>query len=69
MDISDQATRREEEFTAAALAVRKPAIKPVGVCHSCGEDVGETKLFCDGDCRDDWQRIKSANERNGHAAY
>jgi len=57
-DIYDQATEREERDRALSLSVvlaRKPAILPNGQCYNCGHSLAHDGLFCDGDCRDDWQ--------------
>lgn len=62
-DITDLATDRELAATARALeAARRPqpaAIQPTGHCHNCGEVI-EGALFCDVDCRDDWQLRQKA---------
>ena len=34
-----------------------------GRCHYCDEALHE-QLFCDEDCRDDWQREQDAKARN-----
>lgn len=67
-DDSDLATEREEiARNAALLAVReralaKPALLPIGYCHNCDATISEQLLFCDCDCRDDWQKRISRNK-------
>lgn len=60
MDIYDQATEQEEFARESALAIaRKESIKlkPSGYCYNCEELINnKLNLFCDADCRDDWQR-------------
>ena len=65
MDVSDQATQQEELALAAALAAQRnrsqSVLLPVGSCHNCDVILADSLLFCDADCRDDWQlrnRIK-----------
>lgn len=56
-DIYDQATAQEEmarELALAALRSIKPCITPKGRCYNCNEASG-ARLFCDENCRDDWQ--------------
>lgn len=61
-DESDLATEREEIARNAALyavrerAASKPALIHIGACHNCDAVVDEPLLFCDVDCRDDWQK-------------
>lgn len=58
MDIYDQATEREELDRKIALQHTlntTPQLERVGVCHNCGEPLQSHLLFCDANCRDDWQ--------------
>ncbi len=59
MDIYDQATLKEEQEREVLLAMmrnRAPSIYPSGMCHNCNSALQDTRhLFCDADCRDDWQ--------------
>lgn len=56
MDVSDQATAREEQERALSLQQRRPA-GPLacGACHNCDAPLPDGMRFCDLDCRDDWQ--------------
>lgn len=60
-DILDKSTRQQEVVMKSLLSVRKevPDIKPTGRCHYCDEDIEEPKLFCDGDCADDFEKYGS----------
>jgi predicted nucleic acid-binding Zn ribbon protein len=64
-DIADDAERREAEHRAAALSVRKPTVTPCGFCHYCNEPLRSSLLFCNTDCRDDFQAQQDAKRRNG----
>ncbi len=61
-DIIDQAQDREAKdrklSIEAVKAIKGPAAK--GYCLNCGPDVpiAAGLRWCDGDCRDDWQRRK-----------
>lgn len=52
-DLIDQELARQ---IAAAKAQGKPVKPPVGTCYFCGEKVGKGMIFCDADCRDDFDR-------------
>lgn len=62
-DIADRAQdhiEREEPLMLAA-GKRPPGPTPNGFCHNCGEPVAN--LFCDNDCRDDFEARTAANRR------
>lgn len=67
MDDVDRASAREERQREDALRVRRAAPVPCMACHNCGEALAGTALFCDADCRDDWQRQREAARRAGRA--
>lgn len=55
MDEADRAQKRMEQELELMLS-HMPKSEPLpytGVCHWCGEDVPEGKLYCDGDCASD----------------
>ena len=52
-DDADRASDYEERMRQAAIQRRKAEPKPCGFCLNCGEACRE--LFCDLDCRDDWE--------------
>jgi hypothetical protein len=59
-DTADLAQIQNERLDQMALAVRKPvAPKATGFCLNCGEPLSDGRRWCDVDCRDDWQRMKS----------
>ena len=65
--IDDQATQREAEFTAAALAACRqgaPGGRP-GNCSNCGEQLASLAIYCDADCRADHERRLMADRRRG----
>ena len=53
-DDADRAADYEERMRQAAIARRRPALKPCGHCYNCGESVRH--LFCDADCALDYER-------------
>jgi hypothetical protein len=62
-DIIDQASFQEEMARAAALANarnKKPLLTPHCICYNCAEPIAIDYLFCDVDCRDDWQKRTNA---------
>lgn len=58
-DIADLAAEREQFDTARAIAAARQPVPaapvPCGQCYNCDAGVGAGALFCDTDCRDDWQ--------------
>lgn len=62
-DSIDDAGVTEQLFLREALSNRKPALKPVGYCHYCSEEVHSGEQFCHEDCRDGWQIEHDAMER------
>lgn len=70
MDISDEATRIEEAARTAALAnaavaARRSALKPIGLCLNCDDKVGEGVLFCHPTCTEDYEHWQAAQKRTG----
>ncbi len=71
IDVLDQATQAAENLVADGLAhVRRAAerfaLAPTGFCLHCEAQVEDlTQRWCDQDCRDDWQREREAEQRNG----
>lgn len=58
-DLADLADIHIHNVITEALSKRtyKP-LRPKGRCHNCAETVAPTLLFCDKDCRDDFERIE-----------
>jgi hypothetical protein len=59
-DIYEQASEAEERDRALALKTQKEraartALIQIGRCYFCEADVGGGRLFCDSDCRDDFE--------------
>lgn len=56
----------ELEFAATELVLKEalhkskslhPQLRPTAYCHNCDEKLDATqKLFCDADCREDWEK-------------
>lgn len=67
MDDADRAEERIQNTLNDALAEvrRKPSLLAVGYCHSCGEAIQTGHLFCDVDCRQDFEAREAARKRNG----
>jgi hypothetical protein len=58
MDEFDRATALEEAERDACVAAARnqPAMPAVGHCYNCNEPLPTGRLFCDTDCRDDFQK-------------
>jgi len=68
-DQADDADSRIYRTIAAGLAAvrRAPALRADCRCHFCEEEIESVSLFCNSDCRDDYERIKQATRRNGNS--
>lgn len=56
-DIFDRAQDHIERVLPLQLAVRKPVkAQPNGRCHNCREPISSIMLYCDADCREDYER-------------
>ena len=64
-DLYDQASAREEQDRADAPKVRLPTLKACGACHYCNEPLHTGMLFCNKECRDDYEAWQDAQRRNG----
>lgn len=60
VDMTSDRMAQEIEFSRQQLArsTRRQLI-PSGLCYNCDEEVTEKQLFCDGDCRKDWERFNA----------
>lgn len=61
MDEFDRAQEIEERDRALCVfaALHPPKtdhIEPVGRCHNCGEELPPGALFCDAECRADYEK-------------
>lgn len=69
-DIVDDASEREEELRAKALAVRKPAGPPAcGICYNCDVKVASGERWCDLDCKKDWERLQEVAKSKAGRYY
>lgn len=68
-DHADNADSRIYRTIAAGVAAarRAPSLQPDCRCHFCDEVVVVDLLFCNVDCRDDYQRELSARQRFGES--
>jgi hypothetical protein len=66
-DHADNADSRIYRTIAAGLAAarRAPELQPDCRCHFCDEPLAVQLLFCNVDCRDDYQREQAARRRSG----
>ncbi|ADJ62428.1 hypothetical protein RC55_17540 [Herbaspirillum seropedicae] len=66
-DHADNADKRIYGAIAAGLAAarRAPMLQPDCRCHFCEEAVAPGILFCNSDCRDDFQRLMNSRVRAG----
>lgn len=68
MDEFDRASEAEQIDRDLCIAQARRyggALLPVGACHYCDSLLRADKLFCDAECRDEWERERIARIRNG----
>lgn len=58
MDIFDRAQALEEKERDACVdrARNRPSMPSIGHCYNCDEALAAGQLFCDADCRDDYEK-------------
>ena len=69
-DFADDALKFEEMDRELAIAMHRKkshSLLPVCGCHFCDSVLPPNMLFCDSDCRDDWEREHRARERAGRS--
>jgi hypothetical protein len=64
-DEVDRANDQAQQMLDLQLKARKSVIAPKGACHYCDEPLHDG-LFCNADCRDDFEKEQRAKERNGN---
>lgn len=55
-DEIDLQIEREEKEMNILLAVRKVIPRSKGACFNCDEKLPDGQMFCDADCRDDYEK-------------
>lgn len=68
MDIFDRASeledrQRQHAITAARAAQAPARLQPTGHCRHCHEPTAH--IFCDEHCREDFEVLQRAHQRNG----
>lgn len=56
-DAIDLAAQESDTHLAAALLRKQPAMRRKNTCYNCDAGVGPDALFCDVDCRSDYERL------------
>lgn len=71
LSADDQATQREGQFLAAALAAQQQLAArlrhPPGVCANCQAQCLPLAVFCDEDCRADHEHRQLVLQRQGRS--
>lgn len=67
LDYAAELAQREVEARLEAHRDRakESKIEPKGSCYNCDEPLDQGHLFCDSDCRDDYQHIQERRKVNG----
>ena len=69
-DVADMSDKNVETFIASAIAHARGGVRMrcTGACRFCDEPVAPDTLFCDRDCRDDFERERAARVRAGRGS-
>jgi hypothetical protein len=67
-DQIDQANELAEMERTAAAAIRKPYLPAIGSCHFCSHNLSYG-VFCDSDCRDDYEKAERSRVRCGSSEH
>ena len=64
-DADITAARAEVEAEFFTRRRREPGLVPFGACYYCQSETGSGILFCNAECRDDYEIEQRALRRNG----
>lgn len=65
MDDAERAQAHEEMFRDIAQNHRKPTLLACRQCFYCAENIQSGLLFCNADCRDDYQEEQRVRQIMG----
>lgn len=69
MDFFDRAQELEllqrESSIAAARNIKPDGPTFTGKCHYCVAELVAPRRFCDGECREGWDKLSAASKRRG----
>ena len=57
-DAIDLANQETDTHLSAALLRKAPSMPRTGTCYNCDEAVISDAMFCDADCRSDYEKRK-----------
>lgn len=69
MDDIERAQEQEQKDRDSSLSAarNRPALPAIGQCYYCEASAPPGACFCDAACREDYERQKAAERRNGVA--
>lgn len=56
-----------DRLAAETAARNRPGMTPTGACYWCAEPVEGERLFCDVECRDEFQERQETLRRQGRS--
>ena len=54
IDIANDRAQQDLDLSLACARRHEPALAPTGFCYNCHALLDDETIFCDGDCRDDY---------------
>jgi len=67
VDDADRAQMDIELSLNSLIKQQRVGLAASGQCYNCGNGIGAELLFCDRDCRDDYEKLQSSKSRAGIA--
>lgn len=55
IDMANDRAQQDLDLALAAARRPEPALEPTGWCYNCVDPLDDDRLFCDSDCRDDYE--------------
>jgi hypothetical protein len=63
IDIANDRAQQDLDLALSCARRHEPALPPTGWCYNCAELLNDDRLFCDRDCRDDYEHRLARNAR------
>ena len=55
IDMANDRAQMDLDLALACARRHEPQLIAVGFCYNCHETLADERVFCDGDCRDDYE--------------
>lgn len=59
IDRANEITEQLQERQIKAARANTSVADATGYCLNCGEDLSDSRRWCDSSCRDDWEKLNN----------